>query len=109
MKPDSPALRICGTSRISERHRHRVEVNNAYREGLEDGGPVLSGVSPDGCLVEVVELPAHAHFIGCEFHHDFKSKPHTPHCLCTSFVRAAIANHVRRAKSVGNATEALVN
>ena len=109
IKPDSLALQIYGTSRISERHRHRFEVNNAYRERLEDGGLVLSGVSPDGRLVEMVELPAHAHFIGCQFHPEFKSKPHTPHPLFTSFVRAAIEHHARRGKSVSGATEALVN
>jgi CTP synthase len=109
IKPDSLALQIYGTSRISERHRHRFEVNNAYRERLEDGGLVLSGVSPDGRLVEMVELPAHAHFIGCQFHPEFKSKPHTPHPLFTSFVRAAIEHHARRGKSVSGTTEALVN
>ena len=109
IKPDSLALQIYGTSRISERHRHRFEVNNAYRERLEDGGLVLSGVSPDGRLVEMVELPAHAHFIGCQFHPEFKSKPHTPHPLFTSFVRAAIEHHALRGKSVSGATEALVN
>ncbi len=109
IKPDTLASQIYGTSRISERHRHRYEVNNAYRQQLEEGGLVLCGVSPDGRLVEMIELPGHAHFVGCQFHPEFKSKPHTPHPLFTSFVRAAIERHARQGKSVGGATEAHIN
>jgi CTP synthase len=107
--PDSLAARIYGTSYISERHRHRYEVNNHYREDLERGGLVLSGLSPDGRLVEMVELPGHPHFIGCQFHPEFKSKPHQPHPLFTSFVRAAIEHHARPGRSLGGTTEAHVN
>jgi len=88
LKDGSLAARVYGKSRISERHRHRFEVNNEYREKLESLGLSLSGVSPDGLLVEMVELPNHPYFIGCQFHPEFKSRPHTPHPLFTELVRA---------------------
>jgi len=109
VKPNSLAAQIYGTSQISERHRHRYEVNNAYREDLERGGLVLCGVSPDERLVEMVELPGHPHFVGCQFHPEFKSKPHRPHPLFTSFVRAAIEHHARQGRPLSGATEAHVN
>jgi CTP synthase len=109
LKPESLAARIYGTSQISERHRHRYEVSNRYRDELERGGLVLSGLSPDGRLVEMIELPSHPHFIGCQFHPEFKSKPHRPHPLFTSFVRAAIEYHARRERSLGSTTEARIN
>jgi CTP synthase len=109
LKSDSLAAQIYGTSQISERHRHRYEVSNRYRDELESGGLVLSGLSPDGRLVEMIELPSHPHFIGCQFHPEFKSKPHRPHPLFTSFVRAAIEYHARRERSVGSTTEARAN
>ena len=79
-----------GIDEISERHRHRYEVNNAYREQLEQGGMTLSGVSPDGTLVEMVEVEDHPYFVACQFHPEFKSKPRDPHPLFTAFVRAAL-------------------
>ena len=109
IKPDSLTAKIYGATQISERHRHRYEVNNTYREDLERGGLLLSGVSPDGRLVEMVELPGHPHFIGCQFHPEFKSKPHQPHPLFTSFVRAAVEHHARRERPVSGATEAHMN
>ncbi|MDH3200573.1 MAG: CTP synthase [Myxococcales bacterium] len=109
IKPDSLAAQIYGVTQVSERHRHRYEVNNAYREQLERGGLVLSGVSPDDRLVEMVELPGHPHFVGCQFHPEFKSKPHQPHPLFTSFVRAAVERHARRERPVSEATEAHMN
>jgi CTP synthase len=84
-------------------------VNNEYREQLEGGGLVLCGVSPDERLVEMVELPGHPHFVGCQFHPEFKSKPHLPHPLFTSFVRAAVEHHARQGRQLGGATEAHVN
>lgn len=90
LSPGSLAHNIYGMDEISERHRHRYEVNNAYREQLEVGGLWLSGLSPDGRLVEVVELRGHPHFIGCQFHPEFKSRPHTPHPLFVRFIRAAL-------------------
>jgi CTP synthase len=85
----SLTARIYGSAVISERHRHRFEVNNEYRPELERAGLRLSGLSPDQLLVEMVELPNHPYFIGCQFHPEFKSKPHLPHPLFTSFIRAA--------------------
>jgi len=85
------AASIYGSLEISERHRHRYEVNNDHRAALEAKGLVLSGLSPDGHLVEIVELPDHPHFVGCQFHPEFKSKPHKAHPLFSRFVGAALA------------------
>jgi CTP synthase len=79
-----------GKKEISERHRHRYEFNNAFRERLEEAGLVLSGASPDGQLVEVIEVPDHPWFLGCQFHPEFKSRPMDPHPLFVSFIRAAL-------------------
>jgi CTP synthase (UTP-ammonia lyase) len=81
---------------IYERHRHRYEFNNAYRELFEKNGFVISGVSPDGRLVEVVELRDHPWFIGCQFHPEFKSKPFDPHPLFVSFIKACIDAKLQR-------------
>lgn len=83
-----------GTREISERHRHRYEVNNAYRENFERAGVVFSGLSPDGELVEMIELPSHPYFIACQFHPELKSRPNRPHPLFNRFVAAALA-HMR--------------
>ena len=85
----SLAHRIYGSTLISERHRHRFEVNNDYRTKLAEAGLKQSGVSPDGTLVEMVELDEHPHFIACQFHPEFKSRPMTPHPLFTHFISAA--------------------
>ncbi len=77
---------------ISERHRHRYEFNNAYREQLEAAGLLVSGTSPDGNLVEIVELADHPWFLGCQFHPEFQSKPMKPHPLFRDFIKAAIAH-----------------
>ena len=81
---------IYGDTRISERHRHRYEVNTHYREALERGGLVFSGMSPDGMLPEIVERPDHPWFVGVQFHPELKSKPFDPHPLFASFVAAAV-------------------
>ncbi len=78
-----------GRPEISERHRHRYEVNPAYRERVEAAGLVISGISPDGRLVEMIELPDHPWFVGCQFHPELKSRPTRPHPLFASFVAAA--------------------
>lgn len=104
----SVAAKIYGRREISERHRHRLEVNNEHRETLEGAGLVLSGKSPDGNLVEMVELPDHPHFVGCQFHPEFKSKPHSAHPLFTSFVRAALARRKSSQRSTA-LTESAVN
>ncbi|MAF63013.1 MULTISPECIES: CTP synthase [Pseudomonadota] len=82
---------IYGTDMISERHRHRYEVNTAYHERLEQGGLVFSGMSPDGVLPEIVERPDHSWFVGVQYHPELKSKPFDPHPLFASFIEAAVA------------------
>jgi CTP synthase len=89
LQEGSRNARIYGKTQISERHRHRFEVNNEYRPQLEAAGLVLSGLSPDGLLVEMIELPNHPLFVGCQFHPEFKSRPHAPHPLFVEFIRAA--------------------
>jgi CTP synthase len=88
----SLAARVYSTHRVSERHRHRYEFNNAYRERVQAAGLVLSGLSPDGRLVEMVELPQteHPYFLACQFHPEFKSRPTAPHPLFVGFVAAAL-------------------
>ncbi len=81
---------IYGASEISERHRHRYEVNTGYRDVLEKGGLVFSGMSPDGMLPEIVERPDHPWFVGVQFHPELKSKPFDPHPLFASFIEAAV-------------------
>jgi CTP synthase len=93
LRPGSKAAQAYGTQQISERHRHRWEVNNAYRDVLAEHGLRLSGQSPDGGLVEMVELPDHPWFLGCQFHPELKSRPNRPHPLFAAFIGAALARH----------------
>jgi CTP synthase len=93
LRPNSKAAQAYGTTEISERHRHRWEVNNAYRDLLAEHGMRLSGQSPDGSLVEIIELPDHPWFVGCQFHPELKSRPTRPHPLFTAFIGAAHASH----------------
>lgn len=99
LQPGSLVARIYGKGRISERHRHRYEVNNRYRERLEGAGLALSGRSPDGRLVEMIELPQDEHpfFVGCQFHPEFKSRPTAPHPLFTAYIAASL--QYQRARS----------
>jgi CTP synthase len=90
LKPGSKIAGIYGTTRISERHRHRYEVNTRYRERLEKAGMSFAGMSPDGLLPETVEYPDHPWFIGVQYHPELKSKPFDPHPLFSSFIAAAI-------------------
>jgi CTP synthase len=92
------AAEAYGTTEISERHRHRYEFANDFREPLETAGLILSGTSPDRKLVEMVELKDHPYFVGCQFHPEFKSKPLTPHPLFSRFVRAACERSTVRAR-----------
>ena len=87
---NSVARAIYGADAIHERHRHRYEVNARYRDALETGGLVFSGMSPDGELPEIVERPDHPWFIGVQFHPELKSKPFDPHPLFASFIAAAV-------------------
>ena len=91
----SKAQELYGEKEISERHRHRYEVNNAYRKQLTDAGMVISGPSPDNRLVEMIELPESMHpwFVASQAHPEFKSRPTKPAPLFREFVRAAIAHH----------------
>ena len=81
---------IYGTEEISERHRHRYEVNTRYRDRLEAAGLRFSGTSPDGLLPEIVEIPGHAWFVGVQYHPELKSRPFEPHPLFASFIEAAV-------------------
>jgi CTP synthase len=90
LTPGSKAAAAYGQEVIYERHRHRFEVNNQYRPQLEEAGMVLSGQSPDGRLVEIVELKDHPWFVASQFHPEFKSRPERPHPLFDGFVRAAL-------------------
>ncbi len=90
LKPDTIAARAYGRGEISERHRHRYEFNNDYIEVFEKNGLVISGNSPSGDLVEIVELADHPWYLGCQFHPEFKSRPMDPHPLFKSFIAAAL-------------------
>ena len=92
IKPGTLMERCYGTLRISERHRHRFEFNNDYRQILQEKGLCLSGLSPDGNLVETVELPDRDFFIGVQYHPEFKSRPNRPHPIFREFVKAAIGD-----------------
>jgi CTP synthase len=96
---DSKAYEAYGTSTISERHRHRFEFNNDYREVLEKAGMTISGTSPNNDLVEIIELQNHPWFVGVQFHPEFKSKPREPHPLFQSFVSAALEYRQRQSPS----------
>ncbi|HFE63181.1 MAG TPA: CTP synthase, partial [Caldithrix sp.] len=90
IKENSLASRVYRKERIYERHRHRYEINNEYRECLEKNGMVMSGLSPDGLLVEMIELKDHPYFIGCQFHPELKSRLTDPHPLFVNFIKAAL-------------------
>ena len=93
LDPESKAHGLYCTDIISERHRHRYEVNNDFREALIQHGFVLCGTSPDEHIVEMIELPAHPWFIAVQFHPEFKSRPNKPHPLFAGFIKAALDNH----------------
>ncbi len=88
IQPGTLAARLYQTERIEERHRHRYEVNNAYRQALEEYGLIMSGLSPDGILVEMAEVRDHPFMIGCQFHPEFLSRPTSPHPLFSGFIKA---------------------
>lgn len=96
LKKGSLAESIYGQEEISERHRHRLEVNNEYISALEEKGMVFSGINPEHNLVEVIEIPDHPYFIACQYHPEFKSHPFAPHPLFKSFIGAALKNRVRQ-------------
>ena len=90
LETDSLAHRAYGAEMISERHRHRYEFNNAFMGALKTAGLKISGMAPSGEPVEIVEIPDHPWFLGCQFHPEFKSRPMTPHPLFRSFIAAAL-------------------
>ena len=90
LKKGTKIAEIYGSTDISERHRHRYEVNVDYKDRLEDCGLVFSGMSPDGLLPETVEYPDHPWFIGVQYHPELKSRPLDPHPLFASFIGAAV-------------------
>ena len=95
----SKSMELYGAKEISERHRHRYEFNNEFRKKLTDKGLLLAGLSPDNRLVEIVELPDHPWYVGCQFHPEFKSRPDRAHPLFFGFVRAALACEDERKKA----------
>jgi len=97
LKEGSLARSIYGVETISERHRHRYEVNHKYLATLQEQGLVISGRSPDGKFIEMVELPGHPWYLGCQFHPEYKSKPTEPHPLFVSYIAAALAENQKRA------------
>ena len=98
LKKGTKAHSVYGTTEISERHRHRFEVNNAYRGELEKAGVDFSGLSPDGSLVEIMEYKNHPWFVACQFHPEFKSRPMEPHPLFKGFVRAVLSHKLNAVK-----------
>ena len=100
------ARRVYGAAAISERHRHRYEVANAFRPQLQAGGMVLSGQSPDGTLVEMCEIPDHPWFLGCQFHPEYKSRPLQPHPIFTAYIAATLEHAARRGQKAPARLEA---
>lgn len=96
LDPDSAAAAAYGKTTIWERHRHRYEFNNIYRQQFEAHGMSFAGTSPDGSLVELIELPSHPWFVAVQFHPEFKSKPTKPQPLFAAFIGAALARHAQR-------------
>jgi CTP synthase len=91
---------LYGKRKISERHRHRYEFNNGYRERLEKAGMVMSGLSPDGELIEMIEIPSHPWFLASQFHPEFKSKPLACHPVFKGFIRAALERQRRQGETM---------
>jgi len=99
LEPNTFAAKAYGATEISERHRHRYEFNREYEEQLTAAGLKITGSSPDGTYVEIVELHDHPYFLGCQFHPEFKSKPLEPHPLFTAFIKASYENRQKRLSS----------
>jgi CTP synthase len=98
LTPDSLAGVAYGHSQTMERHRHRYEFNNHYRDRLKEAGLAISGTSPNGELVEIIEIPQHPWFLGCQFHPEFKSRPVAPHPLFRDYIRACLEYKMGQAK-----------
>lgn len=96
LNPESKSYQLYGASMIYERHRHRYEVNNDYREEFANHGVIFAGTSPDNHIVEMMEIPSHPWFVACQFHPEFKSRPNRPHPLFRGFVSAAAKRHEKK-------------
>ncbi|MGD0972973.1 MAG: CTP synthase [Candidatus Korobacteraceae bacterium] len=105
LEPGSFAHRAYGTTEISERHRHRYEFNREYEQLLTGAGLKITGTTPDGTYVEIVEIADHPYFLGCQFHPEFKSKPLEPHPLFVSFIKASYENRQRRLAATSTTQE----
>ncbi|MEW5820465.1 MAG: CTP synthase [Cyanobacteriota bacterium] len=105
LNPDSKSRLLYGTEIIYERHRHRYEINNKYREKLQESGMLIAGTSPDGNLVELIELPEHKYFVASQYHPEFKSRPERPHPLFVGLVSAAASKDLARVIEDINADE----
>jgi CTP synthase len=106
LTPGSRVAQMYGVEEIAERHRHRYEVHQEYRQGMEEAGLTVSGISPDGKLVEIIEIEAHPWFVGCQFHPELKSRPTRPHPLFASFIAAAVEHVARPAPGAAVPAEA---
>jgi CTP synthase len=98
LDPEGVAAQCYGTTEISERHRHRYEFNNVYRQQFAAHGMRFAGKSPDDSLVEAIELPDHPWFVAVQYHPEFKSKPTAAHPLFAGFIAAGVAHRQRRAE-----------
>jgi CTP synthase len=96
LEAGSLAAKAYGKTEISERHRHRYEFNREYEALLTGAGLNITGTTPDGTYVEIVEIPGHPFFLGCQFHPEFKSKPLEPHPIFAAFVKASYENRVKQ-------------
>ena len=96
LKENTMAQEAYQQEEVSERHRHRFELNNDYRDVLKEKGLIISGTSPDDFLVEMIELADHPWFLGCQFHPEFKSRPNSAHPIFVSFLKAALENHKQK-------------
>jgi CTP synthase len=108
LRPGSLAAEVYGVPEVSERHRHRYEVSNSYRDLFAEHGLRFSGLSPDGSLVEMIELPSHPWFIGCQFHPELRSRPTRPHPLFAGFIAAAASAKRGTALQRGSRSQAPV-
>ena len=106
LKEGSRAYQLYGKESVNERHRHRYEFNDAYKEQMESAGLLVSGTSPDETLAEIVEIPDHPFFLAVQFHPEFQSKPKKPHPLFKGFVAATLSDHLNRKSEEGNETSA---
>ena len=96
--PGTNSYRAYATPSIEERHRHRYEFNNEYRQRFIDGGMTVAGVNPDRNLVEIVEIPNHPWFVAVQFHPELKSRPNRPHPLFRDFIGAALSHEEKQAE-----------